>query len=162
MFSRISQFIVHVADLAEAEGRVLRDVVDIRARAVRETVQRLAQRLILWTLAAVVAVVALGFLAAGLIWLLAWWVTWPVALILVAALLFGGVYLLLRLAGGPDPGTLEADPGVNPGDVPPPVTPVTPPPAAADRVNPDVVDAGSAPDAFGRSTTEDRDATTAR
>ena len=154
MFSRISQFIVHVADLAEAEGRVLRDVADARARAVRETVQRLAQRLILWTLAAVVAVVALGFLAAGLIWLLAWWVTWPVALILVALLLFGGVYLLLRLAGGPDPGTLEAEPTVNPPNAPPPV--------AADPMSAPVIDAGSAPDAFGRSTTGYQATTTAR
>ena len=88
--------------------------VEAQGRAVGRNVTRLAQRLILWTLAAVVALVALGFLAAGLIWLLAWLVTWPVALLIVAGLLFIGVYLLVRLAGGEEPGTFEPSPPAHP------------------------------------------------
>ena len=123
MFSRASKFVVHVADLAEAEGRMLREVGE-----------QVVKRLILWTIAAVVAVVALGFLAAGLIWLLAWLVTWPVALILVAGLLFGGVVLLLKLAAGREPGTLEPAASEPPGPIA--ATPGGPPPATPDPRGP--------------------------
>ncbi len=146
MFSRLSQFLVRVADLAEAEGRVLREAVEAQGRAVGRNVSRLAQRLIMWAMAAVVSLVALGFLAAGLIWLLAWLVTWPVALLIVAGLLFIGVYLLVRLAGGAEPGTLAS-----PHPLPPPTrtTPTTAsgqarPTTTVDAGAPPVVDAGAA------------------
>ena len=130
MFRRASQFAIALADLAEAEGRVLRSAGEA-----------IVKRLLLWALAALVAGLAVLFVAFGVLWLLAWLVTWPVALILTGLLLAFGVWQLLRAASGPRTPAADKPPlastGCPPADeapaaaAPPLVVPPRPEPPAS-------------------------------
>jgi hypothetical protein len=87
MFGKVSQFLLSVSDLAEAEGRVALDAV-----------KGLSRKLIFWVLAALVLLLAITFFAVGILWLLAWIITWPLAFLVVGAVLLGTAYWLLTLA----------------------------------------------------------------
>lgn len=78
MLGSLSEFAVRLAELSEAEGRLLRQHVTV-----------LAQRLFLWGVAALLLTVGLLTLATGITWALALAIGWP------AALMIGAVGLLL-------------------------------------------------------------------
>lgn len=78
MLGSLSEFTVRLAELSEAEGRVLRHHLMV-----------VVQRLLLWSVAALLLAVGLLTLAAGVCWALALAIGWP------AALMIGALGLLI-------------------------------------------------------------------
>lgn len=75
----ISQFVVNVFDLIEAEGRTLHAVVRGEARRVQTTATNMALGLALLVASLVLSLAGLWLLAAGLMWWLETQVTRPLA-----------------------------------------------------------------------------------
>lgn len=75
----VSQFIVNVSDLLEAEGRVLRTVVNGEARRLRTATTSMAMGLSLLMIAVPLAMGGIGLLAVSMIWALEPRVGWTLA-----------------------------------------------------------------------------------
>ena len=68
MVARISQYIVGVTDLLEAEGRSLRDVARAEGRELKQATGKLLMGFAVLLAVAPLAVVGLGLLLAALFW----------------------------------------------------------------------------------------------
>jgi len=99
----ISQFIVHVFDLVEAEGRCLRETIRGEAHRAQAAAAGLAMGAVFLVVSIPLLVAGIGLLAAGLMWWLETQVTRPLAACLtgLVILLVAGACLLCfkRLTG---------------------------------------------------------------
>lgn len=86
MTQKISEFVVRLANLAEAEGR-----------AFRHHASWFVIRLLVWSAAAVLLVLGIVAMLCGMSWTLALAVGWPVALILTgfASIVVGSIVLMV-------------------------------------------------------------------
>lgn len=105
LFRRLNAFALNLAGLAEAEGRM---ALQVGGRVLRI--------LTWWTLSLTLGLVATLLLTAGLMWLLADWLSWPVALLLAggwlaAAAAAAGWMAARSAAPSPAPFPPAGDPG---------------------------------------------------
>lgn len=95
----ISQFIIRVFDLIEAEGAALLTIVRGEAERARSAAVQLAMGLALLAVAVPLIITGFGFLTAGLLWLLETHVSrWLAAVLTGSAILFVGGMMLLSFA----------------------------------------------------------------
>lgn len=99
----ISQFVVNVFDLIEAEGRTLQSVVRSEARRVQTTATNMALGFALLVASLVLSLAGLWLLGAGLMWWLETQVTRPLAAFITGLAILGAgaccLYGFKRLAG---------------------------------------------------------------
>ncbi len=81
----ISQFVVHVFDLLEAEGRCLRAAVRSEARRAQGVAASLAMAMSFLLVAVPLLIAGVGLVAAGLMWWLETEVSRPVAALITGA-----------------------------------------------------------------------------